>query len=736
MRVRAIAVLSSLSLFFSVTRAQTQAPDYSACEQMVTNENQLAGVFTCDVLCIPSTPPDFPAWLIDPQFLWADFAALPSEFSAAFAQSQEQVHGVTVLKLKLTRWILTGETTVELPSSTSSVTLAAPAGYQASEQHDWATRSALTDWQQWIDWGELDATTAPTLRMNVALADVQDKPAYDAMLEAEDAACVEASAAESLGSMEMLDSEDLGGDSLLLLSQDGTPCGASKFNRLQVQATNFFLEWFSITNATYEIASVTDMTIPGSNWTSVASLYPAAAGTNLTSFLDVAGATNKVKFYKVAKTGISILLCDSNTFGGVVEILVEIGLPPGKELAGVNFLMDGQPSMSILDPDIPFGSTSSAHWSTLYVSNGWHTLQAFASYPDSGQSEAGGYSQYSSQIVTVQTVNAIIFPDFPTTFGTALPITALLSSSNASWTVTIFSPSNSLLRTYSGSTSTGRIDVVWDGNDTNGVSFGGDFVDVQVSTVPSGGFAAEEAGEDPSAKIRVHKRPVGGYPSGFLVTYENAAVQQRSAEEGFQAMLSQVDDSLVGGPYDLIGPNSIDNNTNSWAAWKTSLSDSSTANLYHFGHGSWKDLGVNPKAHLGFYVKEIQAYLTNTTEAGFLGFGHTLVTKHPYRFVFLDGCNTADGDWCVAFGVDRKKTSAAQFAQKGVEPQAFMGWVTIKVYIEGHGLFDPDHYNFVVNFFNRWIGDNLPLSQAISQSLPAAFTAPRVWGDDQITGNP
>ena len=73
--------------------------------------------------------------------------SLPEEFSTALAESHEQVHGVTVLKLRLTRFLLTGETLVEFPASTNTVILAAPARYQTN-QVDSASRSALGVWRQ------------------------------------------------------------------------------------------------------------------------------------------------------------------------------------------------------------------------------------------------------------------------------------------------------------------------------------------------------------------------------------------------------------------------------------------------------------------------------------------------------------------------------------------------------------------------------------------------------------
>ena len=370
--VSVIIVASSVILSWGEVRAQ---------DDTITNENQLVLSYGCDVFSLPTDPPTFRAWLIDPQFFWADFASLPEQFGTAFAESQEQMQGVTVLKIRLTRSILTGETLVEFPSSTNTLSLAAPSDYQTN-QVDSASRSSLQVWRQWIDWGALDANTSPTLSLDISLADIQDKSAYDAAIAAEETACEEAQATKSLlrsGFGMLMEQGEGGGEFDLLSASSALNCGRLQFNKLQAQGTNFFLEWFSVTNATYEIVSATDMTIPGPSWTSLASLYPAAAGTNLTSFTDVGGATNKAKFYKVAKTGISIALCDSNTYSGVIEIPLEIGIPTNRELAGVNFLLDGQPTMSIINPSISSGFKPSGTWGTLFVTNGWHTIQAVAS---------------------------------------------------------------------------------------------------------------------------------------------------------------------------------------------------------------------------------------------------------------------------------------------------------------------------------------------------------------------
>jgi hypothetical protein len=184
---------------------------------------------------------------------------------------------------------------------------------------------------------------------------------------------------------------------------------------------------------------------------------------------------------------ISIVLDTNRVYSGGVEIPVDVRVTNANVIASsVNLLMDGQPTMSIVNPGwISDKPPFSAHWDTTCVTNGWHVLQAFASYPDASPC---GYGEYVSFPVQVQTLNEIVFPDFPTTFGTSLPITALLACTNATWTVTVRSDSNQVLQTFSGATTNGRIDVFWDGTDSNGVpTFSGDSIDIDVTVKTSSG---------------------------------------------------------------------------------------------------------------------------------------------------------------------------------------------------------------------------------------------------------
>jgi hypothetical protein len=368
------------------------------------------------------------------------------------------------------------------------------------------------------------------------LADVLDRPVYEYNIASE----VFFEATLSLAA-EVTEGSG-GGMSLLMFGESGSPpCARSKFTRLEVSGDDFVLEWLSETNATYEVAHATDLVV--ADWVSLATQYAATAGTNVTSFVHSGGATNQTGFYKVAQTGIRILLCDSNTYSGVLDIPVEVGMPNNQELTGIYFLVDGEPTMALVSPQHPFSGTPTATLDTANISNGWHTVQAFAEYP-TGQNEAGGYAEHASQILNVETFNPITFTEMPLTFGTSMPVHASLIVSNADWTVDIFSPSTNLVRAFSGTTTNGVIDFDWDGKDTNGVAFAGEFIQVEVTAIWESKVGLLESGgvtiTNKAGKIIYQEGPMPAFPQGFLVSYQLLFSPGSLSAIQFENMINQL----------------------------------------------------------------------------------------------------------------------------------------------------------------------------------------------------
>lgn len=169
---------------------------------------------------------------------------------------------------------------------------------------------------------------------------------------------------------------------------------------------------------------------------------------------------------------------------GEIEIPVDVRIADTNKLTGVHVLIDDGEGFARADESSPLrASRLVARWDTTEVSNGWHTLQAFAEYPDAAMEGAGGYSTYSSQVVRVQTFNPITFPNMLMTYGSSLVIRAHAAATNASWKATVSTLSNQVLRVLTGTTTNGTIETPWDGKDANGVRVNPEAVHIEVETV-------------------------------------------------------------------------------------------------------------------------------------------------------------------------------------------------------------------------------------------------------------
>lgn len=102
------------------------------------------------------------------------------------------------------------------------------------------------------------------------------------------------------------------------------------------------------------------------------------------------------------------------------------------------------------------------------------------------------------------------------------------------------------------------------------------------------------------------------------------------------------------------------------------LASDPTMNFHFRGHGSpnWIGNGLkdNDPALLNIAYWDIKSLLDNLYPPS------GPHRSHPYRFVFLDACETAnDPNWSKAFGVLPRITSA-ELAQRPLKVQAFVGW--------------------------------------------------------------
>jgi hypothetical protein len=139
-------------------------------------------------------------------------------------------------------------------------------------------------------------------------------------------------------------------------------------------------------------------------------------------------------------------------------------------------------------------------------------------------------------------------------------------------------------------------------------------------------------------------------------------------------------------------------------------------NLFYFGHGSGEQIGAGEDPNLKLTRQDFLTMFRNGKDP------LTQTNRHPFRFVFLDGCETAKGDLCLDFGIPKKEMVAADFASdRGLRPRAFVGWKDKKL-IGVAGALNQTHKQFVDNFFALWpttpSGEDLPYG--VKQALEKA----------------
>jgi hypothetical protein len=115
-----------------------------------------------------------------------------------------------------------------------------------------------------------------------------------------------------------------------------------------------------------------------------------------------------------------------------------------------------------------------------------------------------------------------------------------------------------------------------------------------------------------------------------------------------------------------------------WAnvATNPGLDDNRCRDFFWLGHGCETSLGSGGLGGTAIRSKDIGSGLRNNIISPLTGPNY-----HPYRFVFLDGCNTANGNWPQAFGIPKQTgMTMNDFLKRGVRPRAFLGWNYPKQY--------------------------------------------------------
>jgi hypothetical protein len=486
-----------------------------------------------------------------------------------------------------------------------------------------------------------------------------------------------------------------------------------------------------------------DMPVPSfgeSMGMSAQSSFPSVDDTN-SPIPNVQTTPPTTRFYRVLETGVQILgLTNNMAVSGVVSFPINFAYPQGTAVAfTLNQESDseegggGQSLSEVLGP--PTNGLPTFVLDTTMMSNGTHSIIASAIwYMDSTNEDGNLPVELTSDPMTINVYNEISFPNWMPTYGElgdSLLISAVSAHASADYQVDIygFYDDYYYIGSFGGHTDNGDIRIVWNLTDSNGYSYNDafcfDFVITTSYAASAGlnGVIAAASGTftavTPITYLTTDPWPGFG---GWAVANQQAWQSMNGAEE-----LDIVADGFVQGavalglpvlPYRTSGEAfriqygddaSSGTKGSQWNTFRSAIYNSQSRNLFYLGHGDPTGIGANPaNTNVFISAKEIAAAL-HTVPAG-------QTNRHGYRFVFLDGCATAKGDLCEAFGIRRKENvSLDDYQNSATRPSAFLGWSTEKwIGITGNTVFS-EHWNFIQYFQYEWANDR-GVKEAISRA--------------------
>lgn len=433
--------------------------------------------------------------------------------------------------------------------------------------------------------------------------------------------------------------------------------------------------------------------------------------------------SNSMGFYKVLQTGVQIRnLSSAAKLSGTTNILVEIGLPDAAETT-VMLLVNGQPGWGapMITPKLPIPFVE-IPFDTRTLSNGFYTLSVVV---EASLSPGGVLQEISSPGYGVLITNGLFYPDWMSSFGETgdgLWVNAYLTATNVNWTANFYDGSSNFVGSTLGYSTDGTINFVWNLNGTNGAVLTDNEFTVVLqawqTVLAAPGTPPFGATATPPKLVRTARRSGQGawiiayleelttFTDGLLVP----DTMDRFAAAAYASNFTTLPVQVAADTAFQLSKDNPDADAN-WTAFKSTITEPAARNLVYLGHGA-ADL-------IGYAAQPVRSYRAFQI-ARDLGITPATANRNPYRFVFLDGCNTANGKLCEAFGIKQKENmTTAEFINAKERPKAFVGWTKVKAIASATAI-NKRHIDFLNEFIRLWKQDNIGLRDAFNQAAQVA----------------
>ncbi len=391
---------------------------------------------------------------------------------------------------------------------------------------------------------------------------------------------------------------------------------------------------------------------------------------------------------------------ETYTFDGPTFIPVDIADYVSLDMVdNVEVLLDGQPST--VGEYTSYQQGANLIWGVgLWadrLSNGLHTIQIVTNIRTTEDTSEGSPPPLvlSNLVKTIHVTNLVSFPEWKDLVNdTSYTFKAKLKGPGY-WWIDIGDAWGDYIAGGEGYSADGNVSWTWDLLDQLGNprdSLEGDpyydsYITFELDTAP-GQFIAAAQTSRPTPIVAPAYPNVGRW----IVTYLDTFYEPGTRRDIMSAGIS----GIAGGPAYREVPTSViplkygtndytqAQRNDSWGTLKANMFASDARNLYYYGHG-WAN-GIGGDLHTysnnvvtgGTTLRGSKAFLSSQIVRDQITF-NKYGGARPYRFVWLDGCSTANGDWPNAFGVNKTTNSLPWYQSITTNPSrnrpsAFVGW--------------------------------------------------------------
>jgi hypothetical protein len=291
--------------------------------------------------------------------------------------------------------------------------------------------------------------------------------------------------------------------------------------------------------------------------------------------------------------------------------------------------------------------------------------------------------------------NQVTFTNWDDTIwnNTNYTFRAQTKTNSTDWSIDIYDYWGDYVNGAAGHTTNGQIEWTWDLKDV--------WDNTRDSLESDPYFNPEISFTDATGSPTARDAPVMlmSYPDkgGWEIAYQDTFYDEGTATyaymvetmQGIRGEVMSYDDlwsDFTPIPFGTNGYTQQDRD-NGWLEVKNLLKQPACRNFYYFGHGNSNSIGGDlsrydtngavtgcddlPHSQAHLYPSTVMSEVTSNLSTG----------VRQYRFVWLDGCNTALGRWPDAFGINKATNDIGYYTNSVTNPShsrpsAFVGWAT------------------------------------------------------------